>query len=233
MEDSPLFNIPLEVRQLIYEYYLSFTDWDFQDYKTWKTASDSELVSCGDLLNPIFIRQWKTYFDEPLSGIALPSLMLTCKRAYAELRCDVRSTAVFRIDHPMVDVRPFVSFAMYGTLHFERLRHLSIRIEMRYLYGSRWSIFFESIARRSCILEHLTMDCLVGSNCLYEPDSWETIENDERRFLQALDSITSLRSIWVYGKMPKSWERGLEQGMNGRDVAMRRFPYRWWREASP
>ncbi|KAI1741922.1 hypothetical protein F4680DRAFT_446469 [Xylaria scruposa] len=225
MEDSPLFMVPLEVRQLIYDYYLSILISDCERYLDelpWK-----ERWSNAGLSNPKFKQQWETCFDKLPSGVALPSLMLTCKRAYAELRSDVHSATEFHITCVGTGYDPFVSFSNYGILRFQRLRRLSIVIKMSfYIHASGWSFIFESIARRTWVLEHLTIDWVVGSDPTIP--GWETLENEERRFLQALKSITSLRTIRIYGKMPESYERGIEQVMNGRNVVIRKFPYQWW-----
>lgn len=134
METSPLFLVPLEVRQIIYEYYLSFTR------RRW--------------LSPTLLRQMHFIHDKPHST-ALPSLMLTCKRAYAELRSDVHSNVV--LWSPSNDSLE-IGFAVHGILRFERLRRLFLVIEWERPPWDEWLSFFGEAVSRMPALEHVTID---------------------------------------------------------------------------
>ncbi|KAI1737735.1 hypothetical protein F4680DRAFT_468000 [Xylaria scruposa] len=199
MGDSPLFTVPLEIRQLIYEYYLSFEHCDLISYKP----------------------QWEAYLDnEPISH-ALPSLMITCKRVYTEMRWYVHSTAVVRFIGPG-GYLPSLPVAAHGILRFERLHHLVLKVCESDLRGPGWSEFFEAIARKMCVLKHLTIDWAFTLRLE------EYNEDHQCRFIKALHSITSLRTIRIYGFMRDSWRRVIAQEMNGTNVVIRTFPRPWW-----
>ncbi|KAI0861312.1 hypothetical protein F4860DRAFT_524422 [Xylaria cubensis] len=198
MGDSILFTVPLEIRQLIYEYSLSFEHSD---------------TKCHE-------RQWEVFLDysKPLSA-PLPSLMVTCKRIYTELRSNVHSTAVVRFGFN--EIWPGLHITMHGILRFERLRHLVMQVDEDSHRGPVW-LFFEAIASKMCVLEHLTIDWQLTFRAEVHN------EDHKRRFLQALHSITSLRTIRINGHPRKSWREAIEQEMNGTNVVVRIFRYRWW-----
>ncbi|TRX91430.1 hypothetical protein FHL15_007654 [Xylaria flabelliformis] len=201
MGDSILFTVPLEIRQLIYEYYLSFEHSD---------------TICHE-------RQWEAFlkYSKPLSA-PLPSLMVTCKRIYIELRSDVHSTAVVQFIGPeRFWPGLHIHTTVHGILRFERLHHLVMQVNEESLRGPVW-FFLEAVAGKMCVLEHLTIDWE------FTLRAEEHNENHKRRFLQALHSITSLRTIRINGCPRRSWRQAIEQEMIGTNVVIRIFRNRWW-----
>ncbi|KAI8953443.1 hypothetical protein F4801DRAFT_588348 [Xylaria longipes] len=168
METSTLFLIPFEVRQIIYEYYLSFTDYDY----VWFRRS----------------RLCHMYFiDDQPHSTALPSLMLTCKRAYAELRSDVHSTVYFR----SFCCDTGIGVAVHGILRLERLHRLFLVINENYDWVRLLRSFGDLIDRMSA-LEHVTIDW----------KHWPLKESVESSLFEMLESMTSLRTVRIYGQVP-------------------------------
>jgi hypothetical protein len=87
--------VPQEIRQRIYDYYLAFTYADF-----------------ADTLHPTHI-----YLDAVVPhATPLPSLMLACKRIYAELGPHTHTTATLCVHRGGDRGDRRVGFAVYGTL---------------------------------------------------------------------------------------------------------------------
>lgn len=204
--NSPLFLAPSEVRSRIYEYYLAFTYQDFADT----------------------IRPTHTYLEATTPhSTALPSLMLTCRRAYADLREDVHSSAALRVYLPGLRRERRVGFAVHGTLRLERLRRLFLVIDMDHPYWNSWLEFLGALAARTPGLEHLTID---WGPCLVVPISgWDRrlAEKKDDEFLQVLCSMATLQTVWMYGQVPRHWKQRIEQDTK---ATVRSFPYRWWKE---
>ncbi|KAI0550510.1 hypothetical protein F4679DRAFT_594696 [Xylaria curta] len=199
MENSPLFTVPLEIRQLIYEYYLGFRYSDMICYDPQDAA----------------------YVDSKSFSTELPNLMLTCKRVCTEMRSYVHYTAVVQFVGPG-GYEPSFRIAVHGILRFERLRHLVLITGERDLRRPGWPEFFEGIARKMWLLKHLTIDWE------YTLRAEEYNEDHQRRFIKALRGITSLQTIRINGFMRQSWRRVIEQEMNGTNVVIKTFGNRWW-----
>ncbi|KAF5491022.1 hypothetical protein CGCF413_v010917 [Colletotrichum fructicola] len=107
-ESSRLFELPWEIRERIYEYYLSFDHDDF-----------------GDTLRPLHL-----YIEQGGYSKPIPPLMLTSKRAYRELHQRVHSDAVMRVHTAGWGDRR-IGFAVHGKLRFERLRRLNVALIAR------------------------------------------------------------------------------------------------------
>ncbi|KAG7062299.1 aromatic compound dioxygenase [Colletotrichum scovillei] len=132
---SGLFSLPWEIREKIYEYYLSFDHDDF-----------------GDTVRPLHV-----YFEQGEYKKPLPPLMVTCKRIYRELHQPVHADAIMRVhSHGYGDRR--IGFAVHGTLRFERLRRLYVLIAMEYPNWNRWLAIFAEVARRAEGLAELVVD---------------------------------------------------------------------------
>lgn len=205
--NSPLFLIPSEIRRRIYEYCLTFTQDEFADT----------------------LRPTHTYLDavEPHST-PLPGLLFACKRAYAELRSDVHTTAALRVHRPGLLNERRIGFAAHGILQLERLRRIILIVDMDYACWNAWLDFLGAVVNRARELEHLNLDW--GPRRVTHYRDWERKEGERKEhvFMQVLDAMTKLQTVWMYGQVPGHWMQRIEQGTN---ATVRSFPYRWWKES--
>ncbi|KAF4855129.1 hypothetical protein CGCSCA4_v001284 [Colletotrichum siamense] len=134
-ESSKLFELPWEIRERIYEYYLSFDHDDF-----------------GDTLRPLHL-----YIEQGGYSKPIPPLMLTSKRAYRELHQRVHSDAVMRVHTAGWGDRR-IGFAVHGKLRFERLRRLYVLVAMEYPNWNRWLGMLGEVTRRATNLNELVVD---------------------------------------------------------------------------
>uniref|UniRef100_L2FAZ1 Uncharacterized protein n=1 Tax=Colletotrichum fructicola (strain Nara gc5) TaxID=1213859 RepID=L2FAZ1_COLFN len=134
-ESSRLFELPWEIRERIYEYYLSFDHDDF-----------------GDTLRPLHL-----YIEQGGYSKPIPPLMLTSKRAYRELHQRVHSDAVMRVHTAGWGDRR-IGFAVHGKLRFERLRRLYVLVAMEYPNWNRWLGMLGEVTRRATNLNELVVD---------------------------------------------------------------------------
>lgn len=203
---SSLFLVPLEIRHRIYEYYLSLTIDDFADT----------------------LRPTHNYLDaEQPHATTLPCLMLTCKRAYAELGPYVHTTAALRVHRRGSRNERRIGFAVRGTLRFHRLRYLLLLVHMEHANWNSWLAFFGALLDRIPTLEHLTIDW--GPRPVqYTPLSWGARQDEKKEcaFLEMLNGKTTLRTVLFYGRVPGNWKTGLRQG-----IIIKCYPYHWWRES--
>ncbi|KAH8646728.1 hypothetical protein BX600DRAFT_518762 [Xylariales sp. PMI_506] len=179
---SPLFLISFEIRCRIYEYYLTFT---FDEFA-------------------YTLRPTHKYLDaaEPHST-PLPGLMLACKRLYAELRGDVHGAAALRVHQPGLHNERRVGFAVHGTLRLERLRRMSLVIDMEYAYWNAWLELFVALMGRTSELEYLTIDWAPRPVALVH--GWERKQAEKKAhvFLQVLNNIPRLQTVRIYGMIPE------------------------------
>ncbi|OLN92765.1 hypothetical protein CCHL11_06718 [Colletotrichum chlorophyti] len=204
-DEIGLFSLPWEIRERIYEYYLSFDHDDF-----------------GDTLRPqhIYLEQGHGEYKRPL-----PSLMATCKRAYRELHGKVHTEAIMRMQQGNGDRR--IGFAVHGTLRFERLRRLCLLIATEYPNWNRWLIVLGGVARKAPHITELVID--------WEPrpmmlKGWEARLTEKKydEFFHILSSLKELDTIRFHGEMPAGWIERFEKETSARVVCHK---FKWWKEA--
>ncbi|KAI0512928.1 hypothetical protein F5B22DRAFT_289870 [Xylaria bambusicola] len=201
--DSPLFALPSEIRDRIYDFYLAYHHSDFVDT----------------------LRPKQLFFDDTaLFARDLPALMCTCKRAYQELSPAVHGEAAMRVEmRGRVERR--IGFAVHGTLRFERLQKLWVLVSMEHPNWNGWLYVFEDIVRRAPHLQVLVVDWAPRST----PESnWEGRANvkKEDEFCDMIKRLKKLRTLKVHGNISARWIERL--GDAGPRVILDRS--RWWRE---
>ncbi|KAH9894656.1 hypothetical protein F4778DRAFT_794673 [Xylariomycetidae sp. FL2044] len=211
--NCPLFLVPSEVRSRIYEYYLAFTHADF-----------------ADTLRPTHL-----YLEAAAPhATPLPALMLTCRRAYADLGPDdVHATAALRVRRLGSSDRR-IGFAVRGVLRLERLRRLVLVVDMDYANWNAWLDFWGAVLGRTPELRHLVLDWgprpdVVVVAAAAPAREWQRRQTEKKEgvFFRLLNGIDQLQTLRVYGQVPAHWERMIEQNTKATVV---RFPYRWWKE---
>ncbi|KAK8078091.1 hypothetical protein PG996_004261 [Apiospora saccharicola] len=151
----PLFQLPPEVRQRIWEHYLAIVHGGFfesirpmhtffgHDEQDQDIQNQNPAAAAGGGL-----------FVTPL-----PALMRVNKATYRELAPLVHESAVLRIQRPGSRNERRIGFAAKGTLRFERLRRLVFVVDSEeYAYWNSWLDFFGAVLGRTQGLEHLTID---------------------------------------------------------------------------
>ncbi|KAI0394186.1 hypothetical protein F5Y17DRAFT_273072 [Xylariaceae sp. FL0594] len=203
-ESSRLFALPYEIRDQIYEVYLSHEHGDFTDT----------------------IRPQALFLDRgaPHSR-PLPSLMLTCKRAYREMRAAVHHRAVMRVEmHGRFERR--IGFAVHGTLRLSRLRNLWLVIPLERPNWNRWLYFFAEVLRCAPGLEALVIDW--SPRPVLPADGWAGRLNrkKEDELFRMIGGLQRLHTVRIHGNVSPRWIDKL------REVATRvvHDPSRWWRE---
>ncbi|KAI0202837.1 hypothetical protein F4808DRAFT_60343 [Astrocystis sublimbata] len=200
--DSSLFSLPGEVRDRIYDFYLTFDHGDF-----------------GDTLRP-----HQVYLDDATYSRPLPALMCTCKRIYQDMAPIVHAQAAMRIEiRGRVDRR--IGFAVRGKLRFERLRKLWLLVHLEHPNWNSWLYFFGDVVRRSPNLEVLIMDW-VPRPVAQNGWSGRVDAKKEDEFFQTIRELKALHTLIVYGDISARWTEVL-QTANLRIIHRR---YRWWRE---
>jgi len=205
---SLLFNLPLELRHRIYEYYLSFTRDDF-----------------ADSLRPTHV-----FLDADVPHTTpLPSLMMTCKCAYTELAPVVHTTAAVRVHRPGARNERRIGFAAHGVLQFHRLRRLVLIVDLDYAYWNAWLDFFATITTRVHNLEHLTIDW-APRTLAHVTKGWEARRDEKKEdtFFDLLYGVSGLQTLSFYGQIPERWAKRLQQWKT--DVTVKQFRDRWWME---
>ncbi|KAK9425931.1 hypothetical protein SUNI508_12732 [Seiridium unicorne] len=205
--NSLLFAVPSEIRNRIFQYYLTFNNDDFADS----------------------LRPTHTYLDavKPHST-TLPALVLACKRACSELLPKVQSTAALRVRRPGLRKERRVGFAVHGMLRLERLQRLFLIIDMDYPYWNAWLDFLQAVLDRARpTLEHCTIDW--APRPVTTAVGWQAkqAEKKDRAFIQLLNSMERLQTVWIYGQAPGHWKQMIKQGTM---AIVKTFPYRWWKE---
>ncbi|KAI8947493.1 hypothetical protein F4801DRAFT_505786 [Xylaria longipes] len=200
--DSPLFSLPSEVRDRIYDFYLTFDHSDF-----------------GDTLRP-----HQLYLDGAVYSRPLPALMRTCKRIYDEMSPTVHGQAVMRVEmRGRVDRH--IGFAVRGTLRFDRLHKLWLLVPQEYPNWNQWLSFFGSVIGRSPNLKVLIIDWAPRP---VQESGWSGRVNvkKEDEFFQMIESLKELHTIIIYGDISARWIDKLK----GSELRMVHHRSRWWRE---
>ncbi|KAI0872299.1 hypothetical protein GGS24DRAFT_21450 [Hypoxylon argillaceum] len=200
--NSPLFSLPSEVRDRIYDFYLSYDHSDF-----------------GDTLRP---------HDMYLNGAAysrpLPALMRSCKRAYQEMGPAVHDQAIMRIEmRGRIERR--IGFAVHGTLRFDRLRKLWLLIPMEYPNWNRWLYFFRDVVGRAPDLKVLVVDWAPRPML---DNGWAGRVNvkKEEEFFQIIEGMKKLHTLSIHGDLSARWIERLKKSV----PRMVHHRSRWWRE---
>ncbi|KAI1124603.1 hypothetical protein F5Y10DRAFT_24957 [Nemania abortiva] len=199
--DSPFFSLPSEVRDRIYDFYLTYDHSDF-----------------GDTLRPYLL-----YFDNAYSR-ALPALMRSCKRAYREMWPTVHDQAVMRVEmRGRVERR--IGFAVHGTLRFDRLRKLWLLIPLEYPNWNRWLYFFGDVVRRTPDLRVLVID---WSPRRTKEIGWAGRVNvkKEEEFFQIIERLKELHTVTIHGDVSAKWIDRLKKTV----ARVVHYRSRWWRE---
>ncbi|KAI1193066.1 hypothetical protein F5X97DRAFT_53943 [Nemania serpens] len=200
--NSALFSLPSEVRDRIYDFYLTYDHSDF-----------------GDTLRP-----HKLYLDGAAYSRPLPALMCSCKRAYHEMSPRVHDQAVMRVEmRGRVERR--IGFAVHGTLRFDRLRKLSLLVPLEYPNWNKWLYFFSDVVRRAPRLRVLVLDWAPRP---VAETGWAGRVNvkKEGEFFEIVKGMKELHTLHVYGDISARWIDGLTESV-ARVVYHRS---RWWRE---
>ncbi|KAL0934511.1 uncharacterized protein CTRU02_211310 [Colletotrichum truncatum] len=200
-----LLNLPWDVKEKIYDYYLAVDHNDFDET----------------------FQPMRKYFNQSESRQALPSLMLSCKSAYDDLRRRVHTTAIMRVrTHGHKDRR--IGFAVHGTLRFERLRTLYLVVAMDYPNWNGWLTVFSEITQRSSNLTRLLIDWQPRPRHVAQV-GWEAkvTEKKEREFLGILSRLKKLEVITFYGDVAKSWTERVKKVT---PAVLISYNSRWWRE---
>ncbi|KAI0904065.1 hypothetical protein F4823DRAFT_628925 [Ustulina deusta] len=201
--NSPLFSLPSEVRDRIYDFYLTYDHSDFEDT----------------------LRPHKRFLDnDVVYSRALPALMRSCKRAYQEMCPAVHGRAVMRVEmRGRVERR--IGFAVHGTLRFGRLRKLWLLVPLEHPNWNRWLYFFSDVISRTPNLEVLVIDWAPRPTREYD---WEGRANakKEDEFCEIIKGLKELHTLKVHGNVSARWIDRL--GDSVQRVILDRS--RWWRE---
>ncbi|KAI3393981.1 hypothetical protein diail_3342 [Diaporthe ilicicola] len=205
--DSWLFDIPGEVREIIYSFALTFRYGDF------------EFSS-----RPFFVFLGERNFSRPL-----PALMLTCKRAYAEMQARVHGEAILRAC--MFEHGKRIGLAVRGTLRIPRLRRLVFHVAMEHANCNTWVRFFGHVLESAEELKELVIDweprrsrsaTRVGFMAQHE-------DRMEKRLFKAVAGALRLESLRIHGDIPAHWAEELGRMLDGK-VKMICLKERWWVE---
>lgn len=206
--DSALFNIPGEIRQIIYSFALAFR------------YSDFEFSS----------RPFYNFGGDPASCRPLPALMLTCRQAYAELQAKVDEEAVLRAC--MFEHGRRIGLAVHGTLRIPRLRRLVFHVAMEHANWNTWVKFFGHVLESAEGLKELVIDweprrspsaaTRVGFMAQHETRM-------EKRLFKAVAGARNLESLRIHGDIPAHWADELGN-MLGDKVRLVWVRERWWLE---
>ncbi|KAI1081782.1 hypothetical protein F5B20DRAFT_535360 [Whalleya microplaca] len=203
---SPFFSLPQEVRDHIYELYLTFNH----------TFNHTDF---GDTLRPRHM-----YMDVAAYSRPLPALMFSCKRAYQELASAVHGQALMRVEMRGRNERR-IGFAIHGTLHFDRLVKLWLLVATEHTNWNRWLSFFGEVIQRARNLKALVID---WEPRVFPYSEWAGRVNTKKEdeFFGIIASLKTLEVIEIHGSIPDGWKSRLE-GIAKHVVYYR---YRWWRE---
>ncbi|KAI0399518.1 hypothetical protein F4802DRAFT_589104 [Xylaria palmicola] len=199
---SPLFALPREVRDRIYEVYLAFDHGDFVDT----------------------LRPHKLFLQDVPFSRPLPALMLTCKRAYREMRLMVHGHATMRVEmHGRVERR--IGFAVHGILRLDRLRRLWLLIPLEHPNWNRWLYFFGDVLRCALHLQVLVIDWSPRPVAEAGWDGQVSLKKEDE-FFRMIGTLENLHTVRLHGDVPVRWVETLRRVV-ARVVHDR---CRWWRE---
>ncbi|KAI1140052.1 hypothetical protein F5Y05DRAFT_304696 [Hypoxylon sp. FL0543] len=201
---SPLFHLPREVRDRIYDFYLAYDHSDFED------SLRPQLVYMGDIP-----------YSRPL-----PSLMLTCKSLYRDLSPMVHGQAVLRVAARGWNDRR-ISFGVRGVLRFDRLEKLWLLVTTEHPNWNSWLSFFGEVIKRAENLLALVVD---WNPRPVDSADWTGRINvkKEDEFFDSLAALEKLQVIQVYGNISPRWTSRLALIATRAHVVCHRC--RWWRE---
>ncbi|KAI0965410.1 hypothetical protein F4678DRAFT_476669 [Xylaria arbuscula] len=201
--NSPLFSLPSEVRDRIYDFYLTYDHNDFEDT----------------------LRPHKHFLDNSVVySRSLPDLMCSCKRVYQEMSPTVHSQAVMRVEmRGLIEWR--IGFAVHGTLRFDRLRKLWLLVPLEHPNWNRWLYFFGDVVHRAPHLKVLVIDWAPRST---PEKTWErrAIAKKEDDFCEIIKSLKELHMLKIHGNISARWIDRLGDSVDR--VILDRS--RWWRE---
>ena len=208
---SSFFDMPGEIREAIYAYYLAFHYSDFQ----------------------FSSRPFFTFLGEREYSKPLPALTLSCKRAYNEMRSTVHEEAVLRAC--MFEHGKRIGLAVHGSLKLPRLRRLVFHVAMEHANWNTWMSFFSHVMGCAEGLRELVVDweprrasSSGGIGYLAQQDS-----RMEKRFFEAIAGAPGLEVVRIHGDVASHWLERLEVMIaNRQDRAVRvmSLKERWWRE---
>lgn len=214
--NSPLFQIPGEVREIIYAHALSFRYADFEF-----SNRPFHTFAGGDEGQP----------EQPAFARPLPPLMLTCRRAYAELRDRVEGEAVLRAC--MFEHGRRIGLAAHGNLKFSRLRRLVFHVAMEHANWNTWFKFFAHVLEAAGQLRELVIDWEPRRSSSYSSRvGFMALHEDrmERRLFGAVAGARRLESLRIHGEsVPPHWAEELGRVLGG-GVRVVFVKERWWRE---
>ncbi|KAI1112378.1 hypothetical protein F5Y14DRAFT_421979 [Nemania sp. NC0429] len=205
---SPLFSLPSEVRDNIYDFYLTYDDSDFNDS----------------------LRPRDLYLDDVYSR-PLPALMRSCKQAYQEISPKVHEQAAMRVvmrGQVITNRRSMhrIGFAVHGTLRFDRLRTLFLLVPLEYPLWNKWLGFFSDVVRRAPRLRVLVVDW--APRPLTDDGATGRVSfSNEDDFFDIIARLTELHKLYVYGDISARWIDKLTNLV----PRMVHYRSRWWREA--
>ncbi|KAL1853606.1 hypothetical protein Daus18300_011729 [Diaporthe australafricana] len=204
---SIFFDIPGEVREIIYSFALTIR------------YSDFEFSS-----RPFFVFWGERNFSTPL-----PALMLTCKRAYVEMRARVHEEAVLRAC--MFEHGRRIGVAVRGTFRIPRLRRLVFHVAMEHANWNTWVKFFGHVLESAEGLKELVIDWEPRRSPMATRVGFMAQHEDrmEKRLFRAVAEAPHLESLRIHGHIPAHWVEELDQMLDGKVkvVCMRE---RWWLE---
>ncbi|KAI0836598.1 hypothetical protein F5Y06DRAFT_272911 [Hypoxylon sp. FL0890] len=178
---SPLFHLPREVRDKIYDFYLTYDHVDFED------SLRPQLVYMGDIP-----------YSRPL-----PALMLTCKSLYRELSPIVNGQAVLRVAVRGWNDRR-IGFGVRGVLRFDRLEKLWLLVATEHPNWNSWLSFFGEVIRRAQNLLALVID---WNPRPVDSVDWAGRVNmkKEDEFFGIIATMEKLQVISIYGNISSRW----------------------------
>ncbi|KAJ8110748.1 hypothetical protein ONZ43_g5792 [Nemania bipapillata] len=201
--NSPLFSLPSEVRDRIYDFYLTHDHSDF-----------------GDTLRP-----HQLYLDDDTAyARPLPALMRACKRAYREMHPRVHGQAVMRVEmRGRVERR--IGFAVHGPLRLARLRRLCLLVPMEYPNWNAWLYFFRDVVLRAPDLRVLVVDW--APRQMLEKGWFGRVNaKKEEEFFRIIEGLGELHTVIVHGDVADRWIERLRKSV----PRVVHYRSRWWRE---
>ncbi|KAI1487809.1 hypothetical protein F5X96DRAFT_124505 [Biscogniauxia mediterranea] len=215
-ENALLFNLPFEVRERIYDFYLSVGYFDFHDtLRPGHTYLESGEAEAATTTAP---------------AATLPPLMLACKALYRELHGRVRGVAYMRVHKLGQYSDRRIGFAVPGgaPLRLASLHTLYLLVAMEHPNWNGWLGFFGEVLRRHARgLTTLVVDWkprVVGGGASW---SAKMHRKKEDELLRTVAEAPSLQLLKLYGDVPKRWTDYLEENSGLRIVS---YPFSWWVE---
>lgn len=178
---SPFFQLPGEIREMIYRHYLAFT-WD-----TFHTARSD---------GPGRLQFYDQQFARPL-----PALVRACKRLYREMwrRCQLR--AAFLVYHlrwlPFVGLDTIFGIAVHGPLRLPQLRTLVVVVNSQCHANWTWGQHLFTLLWRATQLRELIFELYAVPGQDVGMTRWRTGQEEE--LVQALKKLPQLEVVRFRG----------------------------------